>query len=492
MGKITGFMEFERRTPGRRPVAERLRHYQEFEGDLPEEELRQQGARCMDCGVPFCHNGCPLGNVIPDWNDLVYRGHWEEAIAALHATNNFPEFTGRICPAPCEESCVLNINDDPVTIKLIERSIVDEAWKRDFIRPHPAPVKTGKKIAVVGSGPAGLACAQQLARAGHDVVVFERADRIGGLLRYGIPDFKMEKHHIDRRMKQMEAEGVTFRTSVDVGVDISAEEMQRDFDAIVMAVGATKPRDLTVEGRDLSGIHFAMDFLPQQNKRVAGDEVDPKLSLTAEGKNVIVIGGGDTGSDCIGTSNRHGAKSVTQLEILARPPERDAAGFEWPYWPMIHRSSSSHEEGAEREFAVSTRRFVGKNGKVTALEGVHVEWVKDANGRMQMREVAGSEFSLPADLVLLAMGFVGPETGGIVKGLGLELDPRGNIACDERYMAKGKEGVFSCGDARRGQSLVVWAIWEGRECARMVDQWLMGVSELPTSPPTPEMGGRPL
>jgi glutamate synthase (NADPH/NADH) small chain len=492
MGKITGFMEFSRRTPGRRPVAERLRHYQEFEGTLPEDELRQQGARCMDCGVPFCHNGCPLGNVIPDWNDLVYRGHWEEAIAALHATNNFPEFTGRICPAPCEESCVLNINDDPVTIKLIERSIVDEGWKRDFIRPHPVPVKSGKKVAVVGSGPAGLACAQQLARAGHDVVVFERADRIGGLLRYGIPDFKMEKHHIDRRMKQMEAEGVTFRASVNVGVDVTAEEMQRDFDAIVMAIGCTKPRELPVEGRDLDGVHFAMDFLPQQNKRVAGDKIDTKTSLTAEGKDVIVIGGGDTGSDCIGTSNRHGAKSITQLEILARPPERDAAGFEWPYWPMIHRSSSSHEEGAEREFAVSTRRFVGKNGKVTALEGVRVEWVKDENGRMQMREVAGSEFTLPADLVLLAMGFVGPEPGGIVKELGLELDPRGNIACNERYMAKGKEGVFSCGDARRGQSLVVWAIWEGRECARMVDQWLMGVSELPTSPPTPEMGGRPL
>jgi len=485
-------MEFSRQTPGRRPVAERLRHYQEFEGTLPEEELREQGARCMDCGVPFCHNGCPLGNVIPDWNDLVYRGHWEEAIAALHATNNFPEFTGRVCPAPCEESCVLNINDDPVTIKLIERSIVDEAWKRDFIRPHTLPAKSGKKVAVVGSGPAGLACAQQLARAGHDVVVFERSDRIGGLLRYGIPDFKMEKHHIDRRMKQMEAEGVTFRPSVNVGEDIAAEEMQRDFDAIVMAIGSTKPRDLPVEGRNLDGIHFAMDFLPQQNKRVAGDTLDPKISLTAEGKNVIVIGGGDTGSDCIGTSNRHGAKSITQLEILARPPDRDAAGFEWPYWPMIHRSSSSHEEGAEREFAVSTRRFVGKDGKVSALEGVHVEWVKDENGRMQMREVAGSEFTIPAELVLLAMGFVGPEPGGIVKELGLELDPRGNIACDERYMAKSKEGVFSCGDARRGQSLVVWAIWEGRECARMVDQWLMGVSELPTSPPTPEMGGRPL
>jgi len=492
MGKITGFMEFRRRNPSRRPVAERLRHYQEFEGDLPEEELRQQGARCMDCGVPFCHNGCPLGNVIPDWNDLVYRGHWEEAIAALHATNNFPEFTGRVCPAPCEESCVLNINDDPVTIKLIERSIADEGWRRDFIRPHPAPVKTGKKVAVVGSGPAGLACAQQLARAGHDVVVFERADRVGGLLRYGIPDFKMEKHHIDRRMKQMEAEGVTFRTSVNVGVDITAEEMERDFDAIVMAIGATKPRDLTVEGRDLAGIHFAMDFLPQQNQRVAGDVVPDDISLTAAGKDVIVIGGGDTGSDCIGTSNRHGAKSVTQLEILARPPDRDGAGFEWPYWPMIYRSSSSHEEGAEREFAVSTRRFVGKNGKVTALEGVHVEWVKDESGRMQMREVAGSEFTLPADLVLLAMGFLGPEPGGIVKDLGLELDPRGNIACNERYMAKGKERVFSCGDARRGQSLVVWAIWEGRECARSVDEWLMGVSELPTSPPTPEMGGRPL
>jgi glutamate synthase (NADPH/NADH) small chain len=492
MGKITGFMEYERRTPGRRPIEERLRHYEEFEDDLPEEELRTQGARCMDCGVPFCHNGCPLGNVIPDWNDLVYRGHWDEAIEALHATNNFPEFTGRICPAPCEESCVLNINDDPVTIKLIERSIIDEAWRRGFVRPQPAVVRTGKKVAVVGSGPAGMACAQQLARAGHDVVLFERDDRIGGLLRYGIPDFKMEKHHIDRRVQQMEAEGVAFRTGVAVGVDVTAEELERDFDAVVLALGATKPRDLAVEGRDLAGIHFAMEFLPQQNKRVAGDSIDPAISLTAEGKNVIVIGGGDTGSDCIGTSNRHKAKVVTQLEILARPPDRDSAGFEWPYWPMVYRTSSSHEEGANREFAVSTRRFIGKDGRVTGLEGVHVEWVRGNDGRMQMREVAGSEFTIDADLVLLAMGFVGPEPDGIVKGLGLSLDPRGNIDCDANYMARAKEGVFSCGDARRGQSLVVWAIWEGRECARGVDAWLMGSSELPTSPPTPEMGGRPL
>jgi len=492
MGKITGFIEFDRQVPSRSPVTERIRHYREFEGYLPEEELKKQGARCMDCGVPFCHNGCPLGNIIPDWNDLVYRGHWQEAIDALHATNNFPEFTGRICPAPCEESCVLNINDDPVAIKLIEKSIIDEAWKRGLVTPQPAKTRSGRKVAVVGSGPAGLACAQQLARAGHDVTVFERDDRVGGLLRYGIPDFKMEKHHIDRRVEQMTAEGVVFRTSVHVGKDLRAEELEKEFDAIVLSVGATKPRDLEVEGRNLGGIHYAMEFLPQQNKRVAGDAVDPKTSLTAADKHVIVIGGGDTGSDCIGTSNRHGATTITQLEIMARPPERDAAAFAWPYWPMVFRSSSSHEEGAEREFAVATKRFVGENGRVKALEGVKVEWVRAADGRMTMRDVAGSEFRLDADLVLLAMGFVGAEPDGIVQGLGLEIDPRGNIACGDGYMANGKEGVFSCGDARRGQSLVVWAIWEGRECARSVDAWLMGTSELPSSPPTPEMGGRPL
>ncbi len=492
MGKITGFMEFGRQVPTRRPVTERIQNYKEFEGYLPEEELRKQGARCMDCGVPFCHNGCPLGNIIPDWNDLVYRGSWSEAIEALHSTNNFPEFTGRICPAPCEESCVLNINDDPVTIKLIEKSIIDEAWKRGLVAPQRAAARTGKKIAVVGAGPAGMACAPQLARAGHDVVLFERDDRVGGLLRYGIPDFKMEKHHIDRRMAQMEAEGVEFRTSVHVGKDVTAAELEKEFDAVVLSVGATKARDLQVEGRDLGGIYYAMDFLPQQNKRVAGDTVDPAVALNAEGKHVIVIGGGDTGSDCIGTSNRQGALSITQLEIMARPPERDAAAFAWPYWPMVFRSSSSHEEGAEREFAVQTKRFVGENGRVTALEGTHVEWVRDADGRVQMQDVPGTEFRIDTDMVLLAMGFLGAEPDGIVAGLGLEIDPRGNIACTDGYMAKGKAGVFACGDARRGQSLVVWAIWEGRECARNVDAYLMGATELPSSPPTPEMGGRPL
>jgi glutamate synthase (NADPH/NADH) small chain len=492
MGKITGFMEYRRENPGKRPVEERVRNYQEFEVPLPEDKLQLQGARCMDCGIPFCHNGCPLGNVIPDWNDLVYRGHWEEAIDALHATNNFPDFTGRICPAPCEESCVLNINDDPVTIKHIERSIIDQAWERGYIKPLPAPKKTGKTVAVVGSGPAGMACAQQLARAGHAVTLFERSDRVGGLLRYGIPDFKMEKSHIDRRMEQMAAEGVEFRTSVNVGVDVTANELQKAFDAVVLSNGSTASRDLPVEGRDLDGVHFAMDFLPQQNKRVAGDSVDPEISLTAEGKHVVVIGGGDTGSDCIGTSNRQGAESVVQFEIMPKPPERDSAPFVWPYWPMVFRTSTSHEEGVGREFAVSTKRLVGENGRVVALEGNEVEWVRSNDGRMEMRDVPGSEFKIPADLVLLAMGFLGPEKAGLVNDLGLELDPRGNISCDANYRSVNTPGVFACGDARRGQSLVVWAIWEGRECARAVDEQLMGKTDLPTSPPTPEMGGRPL
>jgi len=491
MGKITGFMEFERETPDRRPADQRLKNYNEFELDLPEDKLKTQGARCMDCGIPFCHNGCPLGNVIPDWNDLVYRGHWREAIEALHATNNFPEFTGRVCPAPCEESCVLGINADPVTIKVIERSIVDHAWAAGFIVPQPPKHKTGKKVAVVGAGPAGMACAQQLARAGHDVTLFERSDRIGGLLRYGIPDFKMEKHYIDRRQEQMETEGVTVKTSVNAGVDIPVKKLRKDFDAIVLSLGATLPRDLPVDGRDLDGVHYAMDFLPQQNKRVAGDTVPADVSLTAEGKHVIVIGGGDTGSDCIGTSNRQGAKSVTQLEILPRPPQRGEAAPVWPYWPMVFRTSSSHEEGVERDFAVSTKRFAGSNGHVEALHGVRIEWEKDAEGRMQMRDVPGSEFELKADMVLLAMGFLGPQKKGLVADLGVDLDPRGNVACDQTYAAS-VPGVFSCGDARRGQSLVVWAIWEGRECARSVDEFLMGESLLPSSPAGPETGGRPI
>jgi glutamate synthase (NADPH/NADH) small chain len=492
MGKVTGFMEYSRVLPAKRPVEERLKHYGEFDEELSEDQLKAQGARCMDCGIPFCHNGCPLGNVIPDWNDLVYRGRWEDAIEALHVTNNFPEFTGRICPAPCEESCVLSINDSPVTIKLIERNIIDHAWREGLIKPQPAANKTGKTVAVIGSGPAGMACAQQLARAGHSVTLFERSDRAGGLLRYGIPDFKMEKHLIDRRVEQMEAEGVTFRNSCNVGVDVTVDELKNDFDAIILSIGATIPRDLPVEGRDLDGIHFAMDFLPQQNKRVAGDEVPKEGELRADDKNVIVLGGGDTGSDCIGTSNRQGAKNIVQFEILDEPPERDAATPVWPYWPMILRTSTSHEEGVDREFAISTKRFIGKDGHVTALEAVRVEWKKGDDGRMQMQEVAGSKEELPADLVLLAMGFLGPQQPGLASDLGLEFDGRGNIVCDPNYMSTSEPGVFACGDSRRGQSLVVWAIWEGRECARAVDVFLMGESELPTSPAMAETGGRPV
>ncbi len=480
MGKITGFMEYDRETPGRRPVEERLRDWKEFEGKPSEDALKTQGARCMDCGIPFCHNGCPLGNVIPDWNDLVWRGRWKEAIEALHATNNFPEFTGRICPAPCEEACVLGINADPVAIKLIEKNVIDHAWKAGYVRPQPALVETGKKVAVIGSGPAGMACSQQLARAGHAVTLFERADRIGGLMRYGIPDFKMEKHLIDRRMEQMEAEGVTFRPSCAVGTDVSVEQIRKEFDAVVLAIGSTAPRDLPAPGRDLDGIHFAMEFLPQQNKRVAGDPDSKAGTLKATGKHVVVIGGGDTGSDCIGTSNRHGAASVTQLEILPKPPEGRTPDMPWPYWPMIYRTSSSQEEGAVRDFAVNTRRFIGENGKVKAMECVRVEWVTDENGRRQMREIAGSEFEIPADLVLLAMGFLGPEKHPLIEGLGVELDERGNVKTAD--WKSSVDGVFSCGDARRGQSLVVWAIWEGRECARAVDAFLMGESKLPSTP----------
>jgi glutamate synthase (NADPH/NADH) small chain len=480
MGKITGFLEYPRETPSRRPVEERLRDWKEFEGKPSEDVLKAQGARCMDCGIPFCHNGCPLGNVIPDWNDLVWRGRWKEAIEALHATNNFPEFTGRICPAPCEESCVLGINDDPVAIKLIEKNVIDHAWKAGYVRPQPALVETGKSVAVVGSGPAGMAAAQQLARAGHAVTLFERADRIGGLMRYGIPDFKMEKHLIDRRMEQMEAEGVVFRTSCAVGKDITVEELRKQFDAVVLSVGATAPRDLPVPGRELDGVHFAMDFLPQQNKRGHGDPDSVAGDLKATGRHVVVIGGGDTGSDCIGTSNRQGAASVTQLEILPKPPEGRTPDMPWPYWPMIYRTSSSQEEGAERDFAVNTRRFIGENGKLTAMECVRVEWVTDENGRRVMREVAGSEFELKTDLVLLAMGFLGPEKNPLLDGLGVELDERGNVKTTD--WKSSVDGVFSCGDARRGQSLVVWAIWEGRECARAVDEFLTGESKLPSTP----------
>jgi len=478
MGKITGFLEYVREAPKKEPVPSRLTHWREFEQKFDEEQLRVQGARCMDCGIPFCHKGCPLGNIIPDWNDLVYRNRWKDAIERLHATNNFPEFTGRVCPAPCEEACVLNINNDPVTIKLLEKSIIDTAFKEGWVRPQLPDRKTGKKIAVVGSGPAGMACAQQLARAGHDVTLFERENRIGGLLRYGIPDFKMEKHLIDRRMTQMATEGVRFKTGVHVGVDVKADELRREFDAVVLSGGATKPRDLKVPGRELAGIHFAMEFLPQQNKVGAGDTVVDQL--TATGKRVIILGGGDTGSDCLGTSNRHGATSVHQFELLPEPP-KDRPPHVWPNWPMILRTSTSHEEGVVRDFSVNTKEFVGDaHGNVRALRGVHLEWVADA-GRQVMKEIPGSEFEIPCELVLLALGFLGPESDTAIAQLGCELTDRGNVTAGPDYQTT-VPGVFACGDMRRGQSLVVWAIWEGRECARGVDAFLMGETSLPTSP----------
>lgn len=480
MGKVTGFLEIARETPPRRPVEERLKDWREFEGKLSEDKLRAQGARCMDCGVPFCHKGCPLGNIIPDWNDLVYRGRWKEAINRLHATNNFPEFTGRVCPAPCEEACVLNINNDPVAIKQIEKQIIDHAFKEGWVVPLPPPRRTGKRVAVVGSGPAGLACAQQLARAGHLVTVFERNDRIGGLLRYGIPDFKMEKHLIDRRMAQMEAEGVTFRPSTNVGVNYPVDRLRKEFDAIVLAGGATKPRDLPIPGRELKGIHFAMEFLPQQNKVVAGDMVPNQI--TAKGKRVVILGGGDTGSDCLGTANRQGAISVHQFELLPRPPESRTPDMPWPYWPMILRTSSSHEEGVIRDWSINTKRFSGdEQGNVKKLHAVRLEWKKGDNGRLQMVEIPGSEFEMEVDLVLLALGFLGPEREGMLTDLAVELDSRGNVAVNKDYMTS-VPGIFSCGDMRRGQSLVVWAIWEGRECARGVDKYLMGHTDLPASP----------
>jgi len=432
----------------------------------------------MDCGIPYCHNGCPVNNIIPDWNDLVYQGQWQEAIEVLHSTNNFPEFTGRICPAPCEAACTLNLTDEPVTIKSIECSIVDKAWQMGWIQPQIARHKTGKRVAVVGSGPAGMATAQQLARAGHDVVVFEKNDRIGGLLRYGIPDFKMEKHHIDRRIAQMQAEGVVFRPNWNIGKDIPAQQLLADFDAVVLAGGSEHPRDLTVPGRELEGVHFAMEFLPQQNKRVAGDVIADDVSLLATAKDVIVIGGGDTGSDCIGTSKRHGADSITQLEIMPKPPEKENKALTWPNWPNKLRTSSSHEEGCERMWSVDTVSLEGHNGKVTKINCVKVEWKQEA-GRWNMSRVPGSEFSLKADLVLLAMGFVHPVRDGLLEQLGVEVDERSNVKANTQDYRTSVDKVFTAGDMRRGQSLVVWAIREGRQCARAVDEYLMGSSELP-------------
>ena len=477
MGKETGFLELDRQDRTYTDPKERVKHYKEFVIPHAEPALKAQASRCMNCGIPYCHNGCPVNNIIPDWNHLVYEGDWQNALEVLHSTNNFPEFTGRICPAPCEAACTLNIIDQPVTIKSIECAIVDKGWDNGWITAQVPAKKTGKSVAVVGSGPAGMAAAQQLARAGHSVTVFEKNDRIGGLLRYGIPDFKMEKHLINRRMVQMEAEGVAFRTSVEVGVHVSVESLKENFDAIVLAGGAEDPRPLGIPGYELPGVRFAMEFLTQQNKRVAGDDeirAAPRGSLTATGKHVVVIGGGDTGSDCVGTSNRQGALSVTQLEIMPEPPVKENKAMSWPNWPLKLRTSSSHEEGVAREFAVLTKRCVGENGVVTGLECVRVEW---EGGKMV--EVPGSEFTLKADLILLAMGFVGPRKQGLLDQAGVTLDARGNVKADTNTYRTSDDKIFACGDMRRGQSLVVWAIREGRQAARAVDEALMGVSELP-------------
>ncbi len=474
MGKVTGFMEFPRISEGNIPPAERVKNYKEFVLHLSDEEAKMQGARCMDCGIPFCNNGCPVNNIIPDWNDLVFQQNWKQAIEVLHSTNNFPEFTGRICPAPCEASCTLNINSDPVGIKSIEHAIIDKAWENNWVKPQPPTKKTGKKVAIVGSGPAGMAAAQQLARVGHDVVVYEKNDRIGGLLRYGIPDFKMEKSHIDRRVNQMELEGVTFKVNQNVGVNVDPEQLVNNYDSVILSGGAEWPRDLPVPGRELDGVHYAMDFLPNQNKIVAGDEV--KDQITATGKNVVVIGGGDTGSDCVGTSNRHGASSVYQFELMPQPPEKENKSLVWPYWPLKMRTSSSHEEGCDRNWSIATKSFKGENGKVKELVAAKVEW-KD--GKMQ--EVPNSEFTMKADLVLLAMGFISPQQK-ILDKFGIEKDTRGNAKADtegDKSYATSRSKVFAAGDMRRGQSLVVWAIREGRQCARSVDEFLMGSSTLP-------------
>jgi len=482
MGKTTGFLEIERHDRAYETTELRLKSFTEFVQPLPADALNAQAARCMDCGIPFCHNGCPVNNQIPDWNNLVYREQWEQAVINLHSTNNFPEFTGRICPAPCEASCTLNIDDNPVTIKTIECAIVDRGWAEGWIVPVPPAHATGKTVAVVGSGPAGMACAQQLARAGHAVTLIERQDRIGGLLRYGIPDFKMEKHLIDRRIDQMAAEGVIFRTSTEVGKDVLIDELLSEYHALVLTGGAEWPRNLDVNGRDLDGIHYAMDFLIQQNKRDAGDDESlaaPLGTITAKGKHVVVIGGGDTGSDCIGTSARQGAASITQIEILPKPPVKENKAMVWPDWPTKLRSSHAHEEGCNRDWAVLTKGASGSDGKVEALTCVRVEWERTPDGRLTMKEIEGSEFELKADLVLLAMGFLGPRRGALLDQSGITLDPRGNVQANTVEYRTSRAGLFAAGDMRRGQSLVVWAIREGRQCARAVDVFLTGSSTLP-------------
>jgi len=479
MADPKGFLKYRRELPPRRSVEERKQDWIEVYEEFPDDKLRQQAARCMDCGIPFCHQGCPLGNIIPDWNDLTYRGRWQVALEELHATNNFPEFTGKLCPAPCEAACVLGINQDPVTIRRIEESLAMRGWGEGWIQPEPPEFHTGKTVAVVGSGPAGLAAAQQLNRAGHTVTVFERDEKIGGLLRYGIPDFKMEKWVLERRVKQMEEEGVLFRTGVNVGVDLSAAELRAKFDAIVLAGGATRSRDLPVPGRELDGIHLAMEFLPQQNRMVEGDWPSDQLQITAEGKRVVILGGGDTGADCLGTVHRQGAIEVLQFEIMPMPPSERDETMPWPNYPMILRTSAAHEEGGKRDWSISTKAFSGENGRVTKLHGVRVAWsAPDATGRRKMEEVPGSEFELDVDLVLLALGFLGPEQEGLLNALGVAYDARGNVKTDKGY-ATSVPGVFASGDMRRGQSLIVWAIAEGREAARGVDLYLMGESRLP-------------
>jgi len=480
MAKVTGFLEHGRRDTPYRPIADRVRDWHEVQLDPPVADVQQQAARCMDCGVPFCNSGCPLGNVIPDWNDFAYRDKWRDALARLHSTNNFPEFTGLVCPAPCEAACVLGINQDPVTIKQVEWEIIRRGWDEGWIAPIRPERRTGRSVAVVGSGPSGLAAAQQLTRAGHTVTVFEKSDRIGGLLRYGIPDFKLEKQILDRRLEQLREEGVSFQTGVHVGADLAASELRRHFDAVLLCTGSEQPRDLAVPGRELAGVHFAMDFLAQNNRRVAGDAIADEEAILATGKHVVVLGGGDTGSDCVGTSHRHGAKSVTSIELLERPPAARDPSTPWPLWPLVYRSSSSHEEGGTRDFAVTTKALAGEGGHVTRLQAARLRFAAPdpKTGRREFEEIPGSEFEIPADLVLLAMGFVHPVHRGVIADLGLKLDARGNVAADVRGFATSEPGIFAAGDCRRGQSLVVWAIWEGREAARAVDAYLMGDSRL--------------